>query len=753
MADEDKYEVRPMDEGQAQAWFQLGGDTLDKLEPREVSNLQLAMEANPNAFTDAQRAQVKDVAWKMVENVASGKRKLDPKETNNFKSILDHVPSTTFIEGKDLETFKAAEQKWYNADRGIEEKSFGTRVGEKVNAAKQHVSEKAAQLQRQGKGVKIMAQRKIHRDKLAAKELMAQAKVKAAAAKAKAAKAAQSGVKYAGKGLKEIAMTPVYLGVAGYTLAAAGVKYAGKKIKQGTDKVKSGVTKVKNGAKKFWNGTKKVAKGAWKVATFPVVGPYKAAKWLYNKGKAGVNWLKKNYNDFKKALNAGPTEISKDVKTAEKQARGNQNKLSAEQIMANWSQIGRGESDGRYNMSRHSESVLDAVMKGELKIDKANAPQVAAWLEVNRDIQDRVNKNNVVAKEERNRNVAAQLEQFGIKNPYKTEATQENENASQTQAAPEKPKEQEQTAAQANVKQVKPLTKEQSEFVNKQIGILKELGGETKDGALYQEMVGMMNKGFLEQGLTADQIMAVRQQNKLLPEDENPKTKYQFPEQQDTRSAGQKEVDKAAEVVKDTFQHRSSDIPAKKVPPLTEKQQAFVQANADALKKLTENDKDPKTHQQYLAIMNESFKGNGMSAEQIMAANQAYGMLPEGQNPGIKYEFDTPKPEQQAQQEAAAPQPQKETPQAAAPSPDKPETFNMDALARGTADGAVNADSGDNKPSKMKLSPEQVAKRQQRMAARKIQQGRGVITPKGATKPVQQTTLDPKLKTGTRQRA
>lgn len=724
MADDDKYEVRPMDEEQAQAWLKLGGDALDKLEPRDVSNLQLAMEANPNAFSDAQRAQVKDVAWKMVENVASGKRVLDPKETDNFKSILGHVPSTTFIEGKDLETFKKAEQKWYNADRGIEEKSFGQRIGEKASTVKQHISEKVTQMEAKGKAVSRLNRMRRNRTKENIKNKFKAGKEALKNFGKTAVRAGQDvGLEFAADAVE------IYQGIRG------GVKYVGKKIKQGTDKVKAGANKVKNGAKKFWNGTKKVAKGAWKVATFPVVGPYKAAKWTYNKGKAGVNWVKKNYNNFKKALNAGPTEISKDVKTAEKQAKGNQNKLSAEQIMANWSQIGRGESDGRYNMSRHSESVLDAVMKGEMKIDKANAPQIAAWLEVNRDIQDRINKNNVVAKNERNQAVAAQLEQFGIKNPYKTDAVKENEANSPTPPAPEKPK------TQDNVKQVQPLSKEQQEFVDKQLDALKSLAGENKDGALYQEMVGMMNKGFLEKGLTADQVMAVRQQNKLLPEDQNPKTKYLFPEQKDTRSPGQVEMDKASDMVKDTFQHRPSDIPTKKVPPLTEKQQAFVKANADALKKLTENNKDPAAHQQYLGIMNESFKGNGLSADQIMAANQTYGMLPEGQNPGIKYEFDKPKPTNQAQQDAPSQQPQPQ--QQAAPDPKNPETFNLDAMSRGTADGAVNGT--ETKPkNKAKLSPEQVALRKQKQAARKIQQSRGLVGDK-TPKPVQKRELDPNV--------
>ena len=202
MAEEDKYYVGPMNEGQAQAWFQLGGDTIEKLEPRDISNLQLAMERNPAAFTDAQRAQVRDVAWKMIENVAKGKYKLDPRETNNFRSILDHAPSTMYMDGgKDFETFKDAEQKWFNVERGIEEKSFGERVSEQAKAAqqqfkegvvntahnikegavavKQHVSDKAKALAAKGKAVNRLRRMQYNRDKAAIKQMFAQAKAKA----------------------------------------------------------------------------------------------------------------------------------------------------------------------------------------------------------------------------------------------------------------------------------------------------------------------------------------------------------------------------------------------------------------------------------------------------------------------------------------------------------------------------------------------------------------------------------------------
>ena len=119
---EDKYEVQAMNEEQAKAWLVLGSEALEKMDIKEIANLQLAMEKNPGAFTDAQRAQIKELSWKMIENVANRKRKLDPKETKSFRSMLDHVPATTFMEsGKELSTFKDAEERWFNTDRGIDD--------------------------------------------------------------------------------------------------------------------------------------------------------------------------------------------------------------------------------------------------------------------------------------------------------------------------------------------------------------------------------------------------------------------------------------------------------------------------------------------------------------------------------------------------------------------------------------------------------------------------------------------------------
>ncbi len=645
MAEEDKYEVRAMNEEQAKAWFVLGDETLNKLEPRDIANLQLAMEKNPEAFTDAQRAKVKDISWNKIESVAKGKRKLDPKETNSFRSMLDRVPASTFMEtGKDLSTFKEAENKWYRADRGIEEKSFGERVREQAQGAKKHVSQKVAELKSKGKAIHRLNRMRYNRDKAAIKQLFTAAKAKAVEFKNKVASAAKQGVKTA-------AEVPFVLAYGVKELAAMGYNAAKNKINQGVNKVKNGikrrvnnvknkinngVNKVKNFGKKVWNGTKKVAKVTGYIIASPVIVPYKAARWMYRKVKAGINWVRNGYKALKARAFGGPSKVSQDAKTAEKQARGNQNKLSAEQVIANWKQIGRGESDGRYNMSRHSESVLDAAMKGEIKIDKSNAAQMAAWLEVNRDIQDRINHNNVVEKNERNKAIAAQLEQFGYENPYKTKETQEQEAQTQTPPVQDKPKEQdisqrpnseqanmqkpaentaqvpnpkdvntfnlsgitgnegvsgtEQTQAQTQTPpaqdrpnepqaqtqtppvqnrsnepqaqmqtppvQNKPreqaapaLTEKQSQFVQTQLGILQQLGKENNlkpNDELYKGLVGMMEKGFAEEGISPAQMEEIRKQNQGLFPSQEQKAQNSAENTQQPAKEGQKAAENGA---------------------------------------------------------------------------------------------------------------------------------------------------------------------------------------------------------------
>lgn len=572
MAEEDKYYVGPMNEGQAQAWFQLGGDTIEKLEPRDISNLQLAMERNPAAFTDAQRAQVRDVAWKMIENVAKGKYKLDPRETNNFRSILDHAPSTMYMDGgKDFETFKDAEQKWFNVERGIEEKSFGERVSEQAKAAqqqfkegvvntahnikegavavKQHVSDKAKALAAKGKAVNRLRRMQYNRDKAAIKQMFAQAKAKAVEFKNKAAQKVKQGAKTAAEVPFVLAFGVKELAVMGYNAAKNKINGAVNAVKTGINnrvtkvknKINNGVNKVKNFGKKVWNGTKQAAWMTAYVVASPVILPYKAAKWTYNKIKAGVNWIRNGYKKLKAKALGDPNLVAQDTKNAIKQASNEKkiSRLNAQQVTAAWTQLRdvnlfdqySAGSGAHYNMSGYADKYLDAINSGKVQLTPENAQLAAAWLGISKEVQDKVNHNHVVAKEERNRNVAAQLEQFGIKNPYKTEETKEQESQSQTPPVKEQPKEQEvpapqPTAEKPKEKEIPPLSQEQDKFVQSQLGILKQLGAENglKPGdEMYNGLVNMMETGFKEKGLTDEQMGAIREQNPtLFPAKEKP---------------------------------------------------------------------------------------------------------------------------------------------------------------------------------------------------------------------------------------
>lgn len=225
-----------------------------------------------------------------------------------------------------------------------------------------------------------------------------------------------------------------------------------------------------------------------------------------------------------------PNLVAQDTKTAIKQASNEKkiSRLNAQQVTAAWTQLRNvnlfdqysAGSGAHYNMSGYADKYLDAINSGKVQLTPENAQLAAAWLGISKEVQDKVNHNHVVAKEERNRNVAAQLEQFGIKNPYKTEETKEQESQSQTPPVKEQPKEQEvpapqPTAEKPKEKEIPPLSQEQDKFVQSQLGILKQLGAENglKPGdEMYNGLVNMMETGFKEKGLTDEQMGAIREQ-------------------------------------------------------------------------------------------------------------------------------------------------------------------------------------------------------------------------------------------------
>jgi len=389
-------------------------DTNKPSEIRDINNLWLNYERNPDAFSSEHKEKLAQWNREIIEKVATGKYKLDKHETDLFRTVLDHAPKkvqenrdvtwSTFgpvMPTKEQERYNDAAQILYNVENGIVKKSFREKVSDLAN---------------KGKAVSRLGQRKFRHGKEQANALIGKAKQKA-------------------------------------------IDWKDKKQTQAKEGLSNGWERFKNGAKKVWGFTQKVAKTTYKVAKVsavavatPFVVGYKGVKAGYEFASKIANNISNRYQDAQKRKAEKAAQPPTNKKEAEKMAtKRDLNTLNAEQIKAAWGYIdkmeivntwgggvGIGESEGRNRMAQKAESVLEAVRKRELEINDKNAPQIAAWLAVNRDIQDKVNKNRVVEKNKRNDEIAALLEAFGIKDETKTKETQEQSNSSPTISAQSK---------------------------------------------------------------------------------------------------------------------------------------------------------------------------------------------------------------------------------------------------------------------------------------------------------------------------
>jgi len=440
---------------------------------------------------------------------------------------------------------------------------IGAKIGEHIDSAVNgynSVSQKAQDLANKGKAVHRLNRMKFNRKKEDVKVLFAEAKQKAAEFKDKAKDKIKGGAEAVAETSFVLAFGVKELVSMGYNAAKNKINNRIDAIKEGYNrrvtnlknkvnnvktKFNNGVNKAKNVGKKVWKGVKTTAIVAGYVAAAPVVVPYKAVKWGYKKAKAGVNWVRNGYKNLKARALGITDEVAQNKETALKQTSSEKkiSRLNAQQVSAAWEQVRdydnagflSRESDSRYNMSGYADRFLDDINSGKNTITPENAELAAAFLGISMEVQDKVNHNKVVDKEERNHKIAEQLEQFGIKNPYKTEETKENESQSPTVPTEEKTQEQEAPVADKSKEQETPpvepvsekpkdneipgLTAEQEKLVGSQLGVLKILGEENglkPNDEMYKGLVGMMEKGFEEKGITPEQMAAIREQNKEL---------------------------------------------------------------------------------------------------------------------------------------------------------------------------------------------------------------------------------------------
>lgn len=480
----------------------------------------------------------------------------------------------------------------------------GARIGEGIDSvidtyqgAKQHISEKVSSLANKGKAVHRLNRMKFNRDKEAVKQMFADAKIKATEFKHKAAEKIKGGAEAVAETSFVLAFGVKELAEMGYNAAKNKINGAVSSVKNAINsrvtkvknkfnngvnnvktKVSNGVNKVKNFGKKVWKGTKTAAFVTAYVVASPVILPYKAAKWGVKKISNGVKAIRNGYKNLKNRALGITDEVAQDKDTAIKQTTTEKkvSRLNAQQVAAAWEQVrddGNAplyskECDSHYSISGYADKYLENLKSGKTALSPENAQLAATFLGISMEVQDKVNHNKVVDKEERNRNIAAQLEQFGIKNPYKTEETREQEEQTQSQTPPvqDKPKEQEQPAPEKPKEQEIPsLNPEQAKLVESQLNVLKTLGqdnGLKPTDDMYKGLVDMMERGFAEKGITAEQMGAIRESNpNLFPPKE---TEQPAPEQPKEKEQPAPEKPKEAE-------QPASEQPKEKEQPAPEK--------------------------------------------------------------------------------------------------------------------------------------------------------------------------------------
>ena len=193
---------------------------------------------------------------------------------------------------------------------------------------------------------------------------------------------------------------------------------------------------------KFWNATKNVAKmvatGIATGVTLVATGIAGGVKWGYDKIKEQI----KKHQEKKQA------KFNASLQTKEgaaKAAKGDLSKLNATQIAAIWNNVKEGrwgemaESDERYAMSNQAEKMMQQIKEGKIEITKDNATEIAQWYNISAEVQDRINHNNVEAKNGRNDEIAKKLEELGMMGLYKREGVtaETAENNVKTNDSPE----------------------------------------------------------------------------------------------------------------------------------------------------------------------------------------------------------------------------------------------------------------------------------------------------------------------------
>ena len=380
----------------------------------------LAAKLKDKALTAEDKKQLDSAIWNKVSRIGRRIERLNPQDKDqlkSFRSLLKSLPSSYRRElGEKLDIIKSAETRLFRAERGIDDRSVGDKLKDGleqgVDNAKNNVKQGAAKLQRNFNLGKRFARMAINKKKNQVKTWVKAKKqgydnwVDSVDAKI------NDWVNKAGTALENIEN--------GIREIPANIKNAGTKVfnqmrdsfKAGQARIKARQEALKRRRKQQWNkfksGVKTTVKGTVMVigGMAAVVG--KGAVWSAKQLRRGWQAGKRIINGIKlPEVKGHPNENS----TLLDMANGNLADLKPEQIKNLYNELkkyrdtpsGNKYGDAYYRVSAYSTELLNEIKsKGKDSINDENADKVAAWLEVNKNIQEEVNKNHAVEYDRRN---------------------------------------------------------------------------------------------------------------------------------------------------------------------------------------------------------------------------------------------------------------------------------------------------------------------------------------------------------------
>ena len=423
----------------------------------ELANL--SQHVNSGNFSATQKQKVEALVWKKIKDVANRASKLDPQnkdELKAFQSLLDNLPLAYRMEtGGLLPTVKSAETRLYNAQNGIDDRTaaekakdninqFGSdvhkaysdfydKVDDKVNSWVNTAGEKIESFE---KSIKNAPKKLKHNAKVGWRFMRIAANRQKNNTKNWIKNKHQS---YSAWHDRIDDKLNAWVDKAGKKIEAfeRGLANAPKKLKHnaklGWRFMRIAANRQKNNAKN-WIKNKHQSYSAWhdriddklnawvdkagqKIEAFER-GLANAPKNIAKFGKNSWNALQRGWQRAKSIINGIKLPQVKG-KAGEKStvldlANGDLSKLKPEQIKNVYNELKqyrnrpRGDKfgDAYYKISGYSTEILNEIKaKGANSITDENAEKVAAWLEVNKNIQEEVNKNRAYENEARNKEI------------------------------------------------------------------------------------------------------------------------------------------------------------------------------------------------------------------------------------------------------------------------------------------------------------------------------------------------------------